>query len=372
MAEFLRNKSVSLAPLVGGSDLAFRLLARRYGAQVTYTPMCVARYYNDTKARDDFLFEFDARDRPLMLQLTDTEAQPIIELANNPMFEGHIDGIDLNFGCPQLCAQRGVFGAFLVEKRGMDHAVQLVADVVRGVSLPVTVKMRLFKDLDSTQTFVRRLFDAGAAAVTLHGRYHYQKNTNRGVADWEAVDAVKKANADRIVIGNGDIRTYEQLQERLQSTLADGVMIGYGALRDPTVFSPDTIPLQQVVQEYIDLARVTTNRLIDVKRHVGWLIKHHTTKLERFQLFSAATLDELVACLASLTQPITVHLPPPSERVNDKVGDDRPAAVPTDAKLRKRQRQALKRAAKRNKRTLERLQKKNEEEIEEKDEDKDL
>jgi hypothetical protein len=114
---------------------------------------------------------------------------------------------------------------------------------------------------------VRGLFDAGAVAVTVHGRFLHQKGAKRGDCDWAAIDAIKAAFPDRVIIGNGDVRTHAQLQHRLATSAADAVMVGYGALRDPTLFGAERFELQQVVQEYIDLARRHPNKLIDVKRH---------------------------------------------------------------------------------------------------------
>jgi tRNA-dihydrouridine synthase len=99
---------------VGGSDLAYRLLCRRFGAQVTYTEMCIAStYFNPAMRRED-VFEFDASDRPLLLQLTDCVPEPIIELAKDARFVGCIDAIDLNLGCPQPFAMKRPVGAGLV------------------------------------------------------------------------------------------------------------------------------------------------------------------------------------------------------------------------------------------------------------------
>lgn len=113
MSEFFRNSKRILAPLVGGSDLAFRLLCRKYGAQLTFTEMCIVSTWMKPERRRD-LFEFHASDRPLFLQLTDTKPEPIIEMANMDMFKGHVDGIDLNFGCPQHQITKRGCGAGLV------------------------------------------------------------------------------------------------------------------------------------------------------------------------------------------------------------------------------------------------------------------
>jgi tRNA-dihydrouridine synthase 1 len=113
MSEIFKSARVLLAPLVGGSDVAFRRLSRRYGARMTFTEMCIVSTWLNPKKRRD-LFEFHESDRPLFLQLTDTTPEPVIEMANMDMFKGHIDGVDLNFGCPQtLIMQRGYGAGFV-------------------------------------------------------------------------------------------------------------------------------------------------------------------------------------------------------------------------------------------------------------------
>lgn len=368
-ATLLRRERILLAPLVGGSDVTFRLFSRRFGARVAYTEMCVARYWLNAEFRRTDLFNFDAADRPLVLQLTDTTAEPIVRMANDALFRGHIDALDLNLGCPQVVAQRGSFGAFLVAQRGVPYVVDLVRSVVAGVApLPVTCKIRLHQDLPSTIEYVRGLFDAGAVAVTVHGRFLNQKGANRGDCDWAAIDSIKAAFPDRVIIGNGDVRTHAQLQHRLTTSAADAVMVGYGALRDPTLFGAAKFELQQVVQEYVDLARRHPNKLIDVKRHLGWLTKQLCkTKVERFHLFDAHTLDEVVAALTKFDTPLQVVLPPASERANDRIVEDRVTEVPADGdvkpRARKRVLKSLRKAASKRARSLARLQEADEEAI---------
>jgi hypothetical protein len=117
------------------------------------------------------------------------------------------------------------------------------------------------------------------------------------------------------------VRTYEQLQMRLKTTCVDGVMVGYGALRDPTVFSAanGSVALTDVVRQYVELARQHDNRLIDVQRHISWLTKQLTTERERFGLFDAKTLDDIAAVLSRLSTPIDLQLPPRAQRTNDKL-----------------------------------------------------
>ena len=108
MREVLGGRKLILAPLVGGSDLTFRLLCRKYGAEVTFTEMCQAIYFNNrdtvSKSGGGVVFEFDKSDRPLGLQIAANadEVDEAIKMANHPMFKGNVDWVDLNCGCPQV------------------------------------------------------------------------------------------------------------------------------------------------------------------------------------------------------------------------------------------------------------------------------
>jgi len=227
-----------LAPMVGQSECAFRMLARRYGAQICSTEMIDAAGY----ARSESYraqFPFMPEDNPLIVQLGGSNPADLAAAAS--LAAPHCAAVELNVGCPQRCAKKGGYGAFLMEKR------ELLAECVRSMAGAIQdanpkaaclVKIRCFDDPKETVELARMIRDAGCHCITVHGRTRIQgggKRTGRWPANWEWVRAVKQA-LDIPVISNGNIRNHRDVQNCLAATGADGVMSGCGMLRRPWLF----------------------------------------------------------------------------------------------------------------------------------------
>lgn len=271
--EFMRNKLV-LAPLVGGSDLSFRLLARKYGAQVTYTEMCVAETYlamNPAKRYKNFNFAFDTSDRPLILQLAGKNADAIIRMANSEEFAGKIDAVDLNCGCPQSFAMKKKIGAGLLETP--DHLVEMIAQIVPAIRYPLSVKIRLYRSVEKTIELVHRIITLGVRCITVHGREWWQKGDKRGLNDWDAIGKIKATFPECVIVGNGDVKTFADFERFKMLSGVDSVMSGYGALCSPSIFSAEFVSKAVEVEAYLTIARNHKQNWINVLRHVGWILK---------------------------------------------------------------------------------------------------
>jgi tRNA-dihydrouridine synthase len=289
----LYKDKLMLAPLVGGSDLSFRLLVRHYGAQVTFTEMCVAEYYIDRmkKRVKQYTYEFDPRDRPLILQLAGNSAEPIIKMANDDLFKGKIDGVDLNCGCPQSFALEKGYGCALL--RNPDHLADMCMQIVRNIPYPLSVKIRLHDNVQTTIHILQRLRAVGVAAITVHGRYYWQKGEKRGVNDWEAIKQIKESLFDMPVIGNGDVTCFDDFRRFKEFSGVDSVMSGYGALLNPSLFQPNIIPLEEILEQYISIARQHQNKFIDILRHIAWILKQHVVPGFKAQLFECKNLEQV-------------------------------------------------------------------------------
>lgn len=147
-----------VAPMVEHSDLAFRMLTRKYGAQLVYTQMYNAYAFTHSSEMREQHFTTCAEDRPLIVQIAGHDPQMLLKAAQ--FVEDRCDAVDLNLGCPQGIAKRGRYGAFLMEE--VELLQQIVSTLVRGLKIPVTCKIRIYKDFEKTVKYCEALVDAGA------------------------------------------------------------------------------------------------------------------------------------------------------------------------------------------------------------------
>lgn len=241
-----------MAPMVLQSELAFRLLSRRHGCDLCYSPMLPAAAFlaadsatdherPDTgvpATREAWFSSSSTGDRPLIVQLGGSDLSEL--LAVGRLVQDRCDGIDLNLGCPQHCAEKDGYGAFLLTKP--ERVRRLVAGLVSSLNVPITCKIRLLPKQEDTVAFATMLQEAGAAAVAVHGRLREQRH-HEGAADLAAIAAVKKAL--RIpVIANGNVRTRRDAERCLAATGADAVMSGTAMLVNPCLFAspPGELP----------------------------------------------------------------------------------------------------------------------------------
>lgn len=220
---------VYLAPMSGVTDLPFRRLAKRLGAPVTVSEMvadnAALRQTRSTLRR----LAPVADEHPRIIQLVGHDPACMADAARMCADLG-ADMIDINFGCPARKVTEKYCGSALM--RDPDLAARLVEATAAAITLPVTAKMRTGWD-DANRNapeFARRLCDAGAGAIAVHGRSRAQKFS--GTADWRFIRTVKRAVAVP-VIANGDIATLQDAAVCLAQSGADGVMIGRAARGRP-------------------------------------------------------------------------------------------------------------------------------------------
>ena len=228
-----------LAPLAGYSDYAMRRICREAGAEYLTSEMISAQAvcYGDKKTAA--LARLRAEEAPCALQLFGRDPAVIAEAARRLTEEripsaGEVlpAAIDINMGCPVPKIVGNGEGSALLRNPAL--AAEIVAACARAVKLPVTVKMRIGWDAQSINAvdFARRMEDAGAAALCVHGRTRAQMYA--GHADLSVIAAV--CAAVRIpVIGNGDI-TDPASAARMRETGCAGIMIGRGAVGNPFLF----------------------------------------------------------------------------------------------------------------------------------------
>jgi tRNA-dihydrouridine synthase B len=269
----------ALAPMAGMTDTAFRrLVKRKGGCGLVVSEMVSSEGLVRGIDRTLEYAEYTEEERPVAIQIFGGDPEKMAAAAQ--IVEGiGADIVDVNMGCPVPKIAKHNAGCSLM--REPDHAASVVRAMSRAVRIPVTVKMRAGWDADAINApdLARRMEDAGAAAVAVHGRTAAQSYS--GFSDWELIARV----ADDVsipVFGSGDCVDPDQLVHRLRLGRIAGVLVGRGALRNPWIFqhAASTIAGQtprpvtsaergQFLLDYIDL--LMNERLDEAEgfRHVA-------------------------------------------------------------------------------------------------------
>ncbi|KAJ4806348.1 hypothetical protein LUZ62_018914 [Rhynchospora pubera] len=221
-----------VAPMVDNSELPFRMLCRKYGAEAAYTPMLHSRIFSENDKYRSMEFTTCKEDRPLFVQFCANDPKILLEAARR--VAPHCDYIDINLGCPQRIARRGYYGAFLMENQPLIKS--LVETLALNLDVPVSCKIRIFPNLDDTISYAKMLEEAGCSLLAVHGRTRDQKDSTKFKADWTAIRAVKQAL--RIpVLANGNIRHMADVYSCLEETGCDGVLSAETLLENPALFA---------------------------------------------------------------------------------------------------------------------------------------
>ncbi|NMB49274.1 MAG: tRNA dihydrouridine synthase DusB [Bacteroidales bacterium] len=228
------NHPVFLAPMEDVTDIGFRLLCKRFGADMVYTEFVSSDALVRNIERTLQKISICEEERPLAIQIYGRDPNAMAEAAQI-CEEADPDIIDINFGCPvKKVAGKGAGAGML---RTPELMLEITRKVVNAVKKPVTVKTRLGWDENSKiiVTLAEQLQDCGIAALTIHGRTRSQMYT--GEADWALIKEVKNNPRMRIpVIGNGDIDSPEVCKQRFEETGVDAVMIGRATFGRPWIF----------------------------------------------------------------------------------------------------------------------------------------
>ena len=259
------NQKIILGPMAGVTDLPFRILCKEQGADVCITEMVSAKGLMYGSKKTDLLLKTSTLEKPVGIQLFGNDPGILAGEAAKLSDRG-FDFIDINMGCPVPKIVNNGEGSALM--KNVDLIEQIVRAVSDAVSIPVTVKIRAGFDADHINAVDAALAaeSGGAAAVAVHARTREQYYSGR--ADWSIIKAVK----DKVkipVIGNGDIRTSDDVNRIMKETGCDSVMIARAAKGNPWIFREIKAGLRGEAIE-----RRSMEELRDMmKRHVKLMVE---------------------------------------------------------------------------------------------------
>ena len=259
---------IIIAPMAGVSNSAFRSMCYNFNAALVYSEMISDKALLFKSSKTFEMCQSLDEEHPLTFQLFGHDIDSMVEAAKYLDKNTKCDIIDINMGCPVNKIVKSNAGSALM--KDIDHAVNVVDNIIKNVDKPVTVKMRLGWTKENINCFelAKRLEEVGVKAIALHARTRGQMY--EGKADWEYVKKMKEILTIP-VIGNGDIKTVEEAISMLNYTKCDGIMIGRGAVGNPFLIKQISDYLDgkdyhmPTYEQRINMAYEHAKRLCDLK-----------------------------------------------------------------------------------------------------------
>ena len=225
---------IILAPMAGVTDYPFRVLCRRMGAGAVYSEFVSSEGIIRENQKTLDMIKFDDAERPIGIQIFGSRPSVMEKAAKYVVHNFKPDILDINYGCPvPKITNKGGGSAALKDLCLMDEITQAVVEAVPNT--PVTVKMRVGWDNNSIiiPKAGERLQNLGVKAIALHPRTTKQKYT--GYAKWSYIKILKEACSIPI-IGNGDVKSADDMLRMFDETNCDAVMVGRAAIGNPWFF----------------------------------------------------------------------------------------------------------------------------------------
>ncbi len=303
------------ASLSGYSDYPMRVLARQYGAPLTFTGVMLDKIALHPKAVRKLQFQPEADEHPVGAQILGADPKTMAAAAAGFERIG-FDLIDLNFACPAPKVLRRDRGGFLLNKP--DTAIEIFRRVREAVKCPVMIKLRIgFGSNDGTRDNFWKVCQQAASdgidALAIHGRT--VKAKYRGNADWDILKEVKQKFPQTTIIGSGDLFDAETILKRLTSGGIDGVVIARGAIGNPWIFrdvrallegkplpeKPDITEQGRVMKRHFEMI-LQRRRAIKGVRYfrkftIRYCRRHPQRKKVQMALMAAQNQNEVLAAI---------------------------------------------------------------------------
>ena len=287
MREQLKNKQIMLAPLAGVSDVGFRLIVEKYGADKTFTEMVsVNALYYDNKKTDDLLF-ISENEKNCNIQIFGSKPEVIEKVVKDKINSiEKSKEISFNMGCPVAKITKNGEGSALMAKPKLVE--EICKTLRKSTDKKINIKFRLGID-DKNLNYLeigKIAQDAGIDYVILHARTKEQMYS--GKANWNHIKILKE-NLSIPVIANGDIFCVEDFVKVIDKTKADGVMLARGAMGNPFLFKEikdyinkgfyekpsSTQIIDQLIEQYKLELKYKKEKLVvtQMRKHLSWYIK---------------------------------------------------------------------------------------------------
>ncbi len=311
------ENNICLAPMAGVCDSAFRKLCREMGAGIVFAEMVSdkALMYGDKKTVS--MLKMDEKERPIAQQIFGSDIDSFVIAAKKVYEIMKPDIIDINMGCPvPKVAVRAQAGSALL--KNPEKIKEIVKAVVDAVPCPVTVKIRSGWDKNSINAVeVAKIIEkAGASAICIHPRTRSQGYS--GKADWTIIKEVKD-NVSIPVIGNGDVKSPEDVLKMLEETNCDAVMIGRGILGNPwlirnsinmlegkeqiIVTLEDRVNLCLKHLEYLKKLKSEKIACLEIRNHIAWYFKGVAgSNILKNKIYQCTNIHDIIKILSEFKE----------------------------------------------------------------------
>lgn len=256
---------------------SFRLLCKKYGADIVYTQMYYVKKIIEAKDIKQLL-NIKQEERPITIQLIGSLNDPWEDAVK--IIEPFADIIDINFGCPESEALDKRAGSYLLNQP--EQMKKIVQKVIKSTSKPISAKIRSGWAKNNAIDLATMLEKEGISAIAIHPRIKKQKYT--GKSDWKTIAKLKQI-LKIPVYGNGDIEVAGHAKAMFEQTKCDGIMIGRSIMKNPSLFqeiktlfktdknTTNKISKSQLMKEFIEIYEKTEIKqsLHQVQDHCCWL-----------------------------------------------------------------------------------------------------